>query len=62
MRFRGRRFDTILSVPSRNWQAFDNLPFSNIEHLTFDPSDDNLLYVTTFGGSIWRGPALPHGQ
>jgi len=43
----------------QTWQAFDALPFSNIQRLTFDPADDNLLYVTTFGGSIWRGPAVP---
>jgi photosystem II stability/assembly factor-like uncharacterized protein len=46
----------------RTWQAFDNLPFSNIQRLTFDPSDDRLMYVTTFGGSIWRGPVVPHVQ
>ncbi len=44
----------------QTWQPFDALPFSNIQRLTFDPADDSLLYVTTFGGSIWRGPALPH--
>ncbi len=43
----------------QTWQAFDALPFSNIQRLTFDPADDSLLYVTTFGGSIWRGPATP---
>ncbi|MBN1506446.1 MAG: hypothetical protein JW955_06350 [Sedimentisphaerales bacterium] len=47
---------------SQTWQAFDALPFSNIQRLTFDPSDDNLMYVTTFGGSAWRGPATPHGD
>ena len=44
----------------QTWQVFDDLPFSNIQRLTFDPSDESLLYVTTFGGSIWRGPAVPH--
>jgi len=44
----------------QTWQAFDGLPFSNIQRVTFDPSDDSLIYVTTFGGSIWRGPAVPH--
>jgi photosystem II stability/assembly factor-like uncharacterized protein len=43
----------------QTWQAFDDLPFSNIQRVTFDSADDNLLYVTTFGGSIWRGPAVP---
>jgi len=40
----------------QTWLAFDDLPFSNIQRVTFDPSDDDLIYVTTFGGSIWRGP------
>jgi len=44
----------------RTWQPFEDLPFSNVQRLTFDPSDDSLIYVTTFGGSIWRGPATPH--
>ncbi len=46
----------------QTWHAFDGLPFSNIQRLTFDPSDDSVLYVTTFGGSIWRGPAVPHPE
>ena len=43
----------------QTWRAFDDLPFSNIQRVTFDPSDDSLLYVTTFGGSVWRGPVAP---
>jgi photosystem II stability/assembly factor-like uncharacterized protein len=43
----------------QTWQAFDDLPFSNIQRVTFEPSDDGLIYVTTFGGSVWRGPAVP---
>jgi len=43
----------------RTWQAFDDLPFSNIQRVAFEPSDDALMYVTTFGGSVWRGPAAP---
>ncbi len=42
------------------WEAFDDLPFSNIQRVTFDQSNDALMYVTTFGGSVWRGPVLPH--
>jgi photosystem II stability/assembly factor-like uncharacterized protein len=55
------------------WEPFDDLPFSNIQRVTFegphfakilrngnpDPSDENSIYVTTFGGSIWHGPAAP---
>lgn len=43
----------------QTWQAFDELPFSNVQRLTFDPSDDGVMYVTTFGGSVWRGPVAP---
>ena len=44
----------------QTWQPFDDLPFSNVQRVTFDPSNDALMYVTTFGGSIWRGPVMPH--
>ena len=43
----------------QTWQAFDELPFSNVQRLMFDPSDDGVMYVTTFGGSVWRGPVAP---
>ena len=42
------------------WEAFEDLPFSNIQRVAFDPSDDNYIYVTTFGGSVWCGPVVPH--
>ncbi len=43
----------------RTWQAFNGLPFSNIQRVTFDPTDDTQITVTTFGGSVWRGPTVP---
>ena len=43
----------------RSWQAFDDLPFSNIQRVEFDPADPDHLRVTTFGGSVWRGPIEP---
>ena len=46
----------------RTWQAFDDLPFSNIQRVSFDPSDDAVMFVTTFGGSVWRGPVVPHEE
>ncbi len=45
----------------RTWEAFHDLPFSNIQRVVFDPSDEAVMYVTTFGGSVWRGPVVPHG-
>jgi len=41
----------------RTWRAFDALPFSNIQRVEFDPSGEAHIYVSTFGGSVWRGPA-----
>jgi photosystem II stability/assembly factor-like uncharacterized protein len=41
------------------WQAFDELPFSNIQRVTFDPLTQDQIIVTTFGGSVWRGPLMP---
>ena len=38
------------------WQPFEGLPFCNIQRVTFDPSNENVIYVTTFGGSVWKGP------
>ena len=41
------------------WEAFKGLPFSNIQRVIFDPADSARMYVTTFGGSVWRGPVVP---
>ncbi len=39
------------------WKSIDGLPFSNVQRVTFDPADPDHMYVTTFGGSVWKGPA-----
>jgi photosystem II stability/assembly factor-like uncharacterized protein len=46
----------------KTWTAFDRLPFRNIQRVEFDPTDDSVIYVTTFGGSVWRGPTEPAGR
>jgi hypothetical protein len=43
----------------KTWEPFDDLPFSNIQRVALDPSKDDFMYVTTFGGSVWRGPVVP---
>jgi photosystem II stability/assembly factor-like uncharacterized protein len=43
----------------KTWRAFDDLPFSNIQRVEFDSANDAVIHVTTFGGSVWRGPATP---
>jgi photosystem II stability/assembly factor-like uncharacterized protein len=42
-----------------HWQAFQELPFKNIQRVEFDPAAPDVIYVTTFGGSVWKGPAEP---
>jgi photosystem II stability/assembly factor-like uncharacterized protein len=39
------------------WSPLAGLPFNNVQRIEFDPADDATIYVTTFGGSVWRGPA-----
>ncbi|NLY00318.1 MAG: hypothetical protein GXY83_29830 [Rhodopirellula sp.] len=46
----------------QTWEQFDGLPFSNIQRVVFDPRDDAVMYVTTFGGSVWRGPVVPRDE
>lgn len=46
----------------QTWKAFDEVPFSNIQRVEFDPTDEARIHVTTFGGSVWRGPILPRAN
>jgi photosystem II stability/assembly factor-like uncharacterized protein len=39
------------------WEPIEGLPFSNIQRVTVDPANPDLIYVTSFGGSVWKGPA-----
>lgn len=47
------------------WLSQDNggawkpmkLPFSNAQRVAFDPADPTVIYVSTFGGGVWKGPA-----
>ena len=43
----------------KTWRPFDDLPFANIQRVEFDPANDAVIWVTTFGGGVWRGPATP---
>jgi len=44
-----------------NWEAFESFPFANTQRVQFDPADPNVIYVTTFGASVLKGPARPGG-
>ncbi len=41
----------------KTWKALKEIPFRNAQRVSFDPKDDSVIYVCTFGGSVWRGPA-----
>ncbi len=40
------------------WSLFEGIPFANIHRVHFDPRDHSKIAVTTFGGGVWKGPAL----
>jgi len=39
------------------FRPMNGLPFANAQRVVPDPADDGAIYVTTFGGSVWHGPA-----
>ncbi len=41
------------------WRPFTSLPHRNAQRVAFDPADPAVIYVTTFGASVLRGPAEP---
>jgi len=41
------------------WRPFRRFPFSNTQRVAVGPDDPDIVYVTTFGGSVWKGPAAP---
>jgi len=40
------------------WQPLGSFPFANTQRVEFDPTDPDAIYVTTFGGSVFRGGAV----
>lgn len=41
----------------QTWKSLDGIPFTQTCRVHFDPANDSVIYVTTFGGSVWKGPA-----
>jgi photosystem II stability/assembly factor-like uncharacterized protein len=41
------------------WEPFLDYPFGNPARVHFHPQDRSILFVTSFGGSIYRGPSEP---
>jgi photosystem II stability/assembly factor-like uncharacterized protein len=46
----------------KSWKPYEGLPFRNVQRVAFDPDDDSIIYVCTFGGSVWKGPADPEDE
>jgi hypothetical protein len=49
-----------LYLSKDNGKTFDpmmGLPFSNVVRVTVDPANDDAIFVSTFGGSVFHGPA-----
>ncbi|MCX7805548.1 MAG: hypothetical protein N3A38_10215 [Planctomycetota bacterium] len=42
-----------------SWRPFESFPFANTMRVTVAPDDPDVIYVSTFGGSVFRGPAEP---
>jgi photosystem II stability/assembly factor-like uncharacterized protein len=42
----------------RSWREVRGVPYQAVQRVSFDPQDDNTIWLTTFGGGVWRGPAL----
>lgn len=45
----------------KTWSGFYDLPFRNIQRVLADPAAPDKIILSTFGGSVWRGPAMPGG-
>jgi len=43
----------------KTWKLVENFPFRSTTNVTFDPQDRTVMYVTTFGGGVWKGYYLP---
>jgi photosystem II stability/assembly factor-like uncharacterized protein len=41
----------------QQWDPVEGLPFCHVQRVSFDRRDPNVIYVSTFGASAWRGPA-----
>ena len=57
--YAGTNFDGLFRTTDGGvtWKKVKGLPFSTIDKVTVDPDDPNTIWVATFGGGTWRGPA-----
>jgi len=40
------------------WRRISEIPFGNCHRARIDPRDKGTMYVTGFGGGVWRGPTV----
>ena len=40
-----------------SWQEVRGIPFTGCQRVAFDPADPAAIWVTTFGGGVWKGTA-----
>ncbi len=41
----------------KTWREVKGIPFRGGTRITPDPADRNVIWVCTFGGGVWKGPA-----
>ena len=41
------------------WRQVESIPFRGVNRITVDPRDHQTLWVTTFGGGVWKGAVRP---
>ena len=46
----------------KNWERIKGFNFTAAHRVFIDPKDPEMIYVTTFGGSVWHGPAAGSTQ
>ncbi len=39
------------------WRELRGIPFKGTQRITFDPVEQDTIWVTTEGGGVWKGPA-----
>lgn len=39
------------------WREVLGIPFTACQRVTIDPQDRGIIWVSTFGGGVWKGPA-----
>jgi photosystem II stability/assembly factor-like uncharacterized protein len=42
----------------KTWKRIPGFNFKWVNRVIPDPQHENMIYVTTFGGGVWHGPAL----